>query len=132
MSKLWKVCDIVRAHLGLDHLHFCYQAPRHCLDDSAAAITHIFPQNHAGIIVFYKPFFLTYPAAQLEVIVHEHMHVALMPLDQLIRKNKFTNLILEHTLDALVPSLCQLLKPKLRTVWSCRQQLKKPRTYYAP
>jgi hypothetical protein len=130
LSKLWKVCDIIRKELGLDRLTFAYSIRT---TEGYAGTAQIFDANWAGMISFYPDFFSTYASFQFGVIVHEHLHVALMPLDQVARKGRDYHKILEHTQDNLVPSLCRLLRPKVRPIWDTRTPLTKPRRiHYEP
>lgn len=133
MSKLWKVCDVVRQSLGLDNITFQYDAyaeKKTLTGNAALGTTHIVPRGAKGLIDFWSTFFNMEPWVQLSTIVHEHLHVGTMPYHQVLtgRVNETTfRLVDEQVIDHLCQPLARLIKPKLRGVWDMRKRLRIPR-----
>lgn len=137
MSKLWKVCDVVRKELGLDNISFQYDAHGEDkkLDEKNVSLgsTFILPQGSAGLIDFWALFFIVPSNIQLSTIVHEHLHVRLMPYHQVagqitngqLDRDRFVSTE-EHIIDQLATPLARLIRPKLKGVWDMRSRLTIP------
>lgn len=82
-TKLLKICEVVRKHLGLGDLSFQYEFKP---DDGhqTSADSLVFFSGWQIKIAFYDQFFTSGLQHQLEVIVHEHLHAMMMPSDQAV------------------------------------------------
>jgi hypothetical protein len=82
-SKLTKICKVVADKLGVGSLTLQY-----CYDDKNDNYAYCWTLKRGwrGIIYFCKEFFELPLHRQLTVIVHEHVHVLMHPMDQVIHE----------------------------------------------
>lgn len=119
-----RVCEVVRAKLGLGDL--CYNYCLDAGDESFYADARTYYSGWEITIRFYDAFYKAPLFKQIEIIVHEHLHVLLHPLDQAImriekylvsNRKKHSHELLEVarelTVEHATASLVKLLEPHI-------------------
>ena len=129
-AALLKVCDVVRDRLGLGMLCTVYEFPRKDDGCETLASSFIFRAGWRSHVRFYPLFFKKQLRHQLEIVVHEHLHVMMQPLDQAIldaeydlvrpkAREEFINATVtarEITVDHATGPIYLLLEPYIRRV----------------
>jgi hypothetical protein len=126
-----QVCDIVREHLGIGAIGCEYEFyPKHeKLETMTLAASFVFRSGWYLLIEFYDAFFKGSLERQINTIVHEHLHVAMQPFDQilirmedmLLKKHRplfeeNIHVAREIVVDRLAAPIAKLLEPHLRKV----------------
>jgi hypothetical protein len=126
-----QVCDIVRHHLGIGEIGCEYDFhPKHRKSDNTTlAAAFVFNSGWYLLIEFYDAFFQGSLERQINTIVHEHLHVAMQPFDQILIRmedmllkrhrplfEENVHVAREIVVDRLAAPIAKLLEPHLRKV----------------